>query len=186
MVGSAATISGQRLEHRLDVLARTQEAEAQDDAAAGESERRLARLGRGARQVRDAVRDDLHPERVDRVRLNEQLGRCPGQDDGRRHGLRERDDDLPLAGRRVGRERVERHDRGDREGVHEIEDRLAVVSAPDAGIELDRNDVRAALHRAADARVVVALIAPDLVVDLHAVSIEALERVQARRSRDPG
>jgi len=73
---------------------------------------------------------------------------------------------------------VEGHDGGQLERAHEVEDRVAVVAAPDRWVPLDRDDVRAVLQRAGGTGVVGALVTPDPVVDLEGVRRDRLDGVE--------
>jgi hypothetical protein len=73
---------------------------------------------------------------------------------------------------------VEGRDGRDRQRAKEVEHVLAVLAAPDRVAELDRGDVRAVLEGDRRPRVVVALVAPDAVVDLECIRAQRLGRVQ--------
>jgi hypothetical protein len=64
------------------------------------------------------------------------------------------------------------------EGPNEVEHGLAIFAAPDARLELDRDDVRTALERSGRPAIVTALVTPDPVVDLEGVRRNRLERVE--------
>jgi hypothetical protein len=73
---------------------------------------------------------------------------------------------------------VERRDHGDIEGAEEVEDILAIVTAPDRVVMLDRDDIDTRPKRAGGLRVIGALVAPDPVMDLERERCPALGRQQ--------
>jgi hypothetical protein len=93
---------------------------------------------------------------------------------------------------------VQRHDGRQAKRPGEVEDRLAVLAAPDRVVELDRDDVGTGLERARGPRVVGALVTPDPVMDLEGIRRDRLGRMEcddlavrgdpaqvARERRDP-
>jgi hypothetical protein len=93
---------------------------------------------------------------------------------------------------------VQCHDGRQAKRPGEVENRLAVLAAPDGVVELDRDDVGTGLERARGPRVVGALVTPDPVMDLEGVGRDRLGRMErddlavrgdpaqvARERRDP-
>ncbi len=74
--------AGEGLEREFIALSWAQQAEAQDDPAAGHAQRGLHRLRIDERQIRDAVRDDVEAARVHSVRTGQPGRRGPGHHDG--------------------------------------------------------------------------------------------------------
>jgi hypothetical protein len=70
---------------------------------------------------------------------------------------------------------VERHDGRKLERPNEVEHGLAVLAAPDAGLELDCDDIRTAFERSGRSGVVGALVTPDPVMDLECVRRNRLQ-----------
>jgi len=73
---------------------------------------------------------------------------------------------------------MKRHDRGELERAYEVEDRVAVLAAPDRRLPLERDHVGAVLERACGAGVVGALVTPDPVMDLEGVRRDGLDRME--------
>ena len=112
------------------------------------------------------MRDQVEAERVDAVIVREQGRRGLGHHDGRVDAGDQVREDRALPGRRRPQDRVQRRDRGDAEGLDEVEDVLAVVAAPGVVVELDGGGLDAGPERTPGGGVVGALVAPDPVVDL--------------------
>jgi hypothetical protein len=73
---------------------------------------------------------------------------------------------------------MERHDRRELERPNEVEHGLAVLATPDAGLELDRDDIRAAFERTGRSGVVGSLVTPDPVMDLERIRRNRLQGMQ--------
>ena len=175
----------QGVDGQLVALARAEEAEAQDDVATLELDRRLDRVGVDEGQIRDAVRDHVEAARIDAVATREQAGRRRRHDDGRRRRIDEFGQDVALpVGRRL-EDRVERHDGRDVEGPDEVQDVRPVLAAPDAVFMLDRNDVDAAREGLGGGAVVVAFIATEQVVDFDGIRAASLRRDESDDLRLP-
>jgi hypothetical protein len=71
---------------------------------------------------------------------------------------------------------VQRRDHGDFERAQEVEDVFPVLATPDVVVMLDRDDIDACPQGAGRVRVVIALVAPDPVMDLERERRAALGR----------
>ena len=168
----------QGIEHELQALGRSDQAEGQDDLMALDAEAVLDRVGREHGQIGDAVGDDLDARPRQAVARRQQLGGRARHDHGRRGSLDDLAQDDALALGRVRAHGVEGRDRGQLEGAQEVEDRFAVLAAPDGRLVLDGHDVDAAAEVAGRVDVVGRLILADAVVDLEGIGRAALRGQQ--------
>ena len=141
---------GQGVDRELVALARTEQAEAEDDLAA------LDRPSRGltvsaSTSGRSGTPCGMtcEPARLDAVGAAQEVAADRDITTVASVSPIELRQDDPLPARRVTQDGVQRRDRGDVEARDEVEDVLAVLAAPDPVLVLDRDQVDASPRAAA-------------------------------------
>ena len=124
------------------------------------------------------MRDDVQAGRVDAIGIGQQGCRRSRHDHSGVDLAHQLDDDRALVRRRLSEDGVQGRDRGDVQRPGEVQDRRAVLAAPDAVLVLDGHDIDAVSQRSGDTEVVGGLVATDPVMDLGRVSKHVCRRMQ--------